>query len=133
VRIVSYSDFKRPDGSIDWGAFHREDVAAKKLDTNDGVYCSHCGAYIGGPVGYPQVCNQCQSLTHVSELIHSRLVRCPHCAQEIRPSEANASGRSGLFEPGLHEVVCVCAYHFTVETHVSYSFVSPALLKDPDV
>ena len=130
MRIVSYADFERPDGSIDWARFYAEAAAARALDVNDGVYCAHCGAYMVSGRGYPQTCLSCRTLASESEEVsHETFIRCPNCGNECGYHKANVSGRHGLLEAGDHDVICnECRHRFTVHTSVSYRFTSPARL-----
>lgn len=129
MRHVSYSEFKGPDGKIDWAAHRLAYEEARKLDVDDGVLCETCGTYLIFAKGHRQQCGQCKQLGDPGELIHDRFVRCPACGVTVGPSDANSSGRHGLFEDGDHTVFCnACDHEFMVNTQVSYAFTSPARL-----
>lgn len=128
MRHVSCSDFKRPDGKIDWDAHRKASEEARRLDVADGVFCRTCGSYLVLARGYSQECAQCQRLSNPEEFTHNHFVRCPACGVKCVSSDANSSGRDGLFGHGDHTVFCEeCQHQYMVNTDVSFCFTSPAL------
>jgi uncharacterized C2H2 Zn-finger protein len=100
-------------GKTDWAAYRAAERAA-------GNICTICGAYIVFGRGAPDTCHECKQLGNMGAPVdHSRLLRCPSCTHAWKPAEVYADGE--------HDVSCPsCQYLFTIETHVEYSFTSPA-------
>jgi hypothetical protein len=114
--MVSFSDFKGPDGHIDWPAVRAAEVAA-------GERCYQCKRLSIPSRGYRALCASCGALADPYEVVHSNMIRCPDCGV--------ARIVEDLYQEGTHSVTCYeCDYEFTVECTVSYSFTSPARLPD---
>ena len=122
--MISYKDFERPDGSVDWEACDR----AKKAV---GDSCTECGAFLLFGMGHPEKCASCKALVHDAGAVHhASSVRCPHCRKLMDVSDSELYA---LYEAGEHEITCHgCDREFTVSTSVSFSFESPALAKQDD-
>jgi hypothetical protein len=123
------SDFKLPDipgqkpSSYDWKAYRAAQVA-------NGEYCSQCGNWraLEGATGFPSRCGPCERADKVDqETDHPKMVRRPDCRHLFDPiGEDNYS----FYRDGAHAVTCPqCEAHFSFETHVTYSFTSPAMLR----
>jgi len=112
--IISLDDYKKEDGSIDWKAYERAQV-------NNGERCFKCGSFIVFAKGYRDKCASCQCLeTDTDSVTHNRFIRCPECRETMDVED--------LYEEGSHNVYCEhCDAEFTVATHISFSFESPAL------
>lgn len=119
--MISFNDYKKPNGDIDWAAHEAALVAA-------GEVCSQCGTYIirlfGKPSG-PTLCGSCKALIEDNDEVSSgSFVRCPACGNQMDACEPE------LYEDGSHDVTCdECDHEFEVETNISFSFTSPARLE----
>lgn len=73
--MISFNDYRDKDGSINWGAYRKAQIAA-------GEICKKCGAYISilRSKGYPELCGDCRSMGEdFGEVTHDKYVRCPNC------------------------------------------------------
>ena len=115
------SDHKKEDGSIDWESYRAAEKIENQIEVNEGKRCSDCGRYIIFAKGYPSLCGDCKSLRRDSDSVtHNRFVRCPECRETMEPED--------IYEEGSHDIYCEhCDHEFTVITHISFSFKSPAL------
>ena len=112
-------DFKKPDGSIDWEAYTKAQVAT-------GERCRKCGSYILFGSGYAQECSSCKRLQTDGEVAHESFIRCPACGQTFNPC-----GDYDVYNEGENDITCPsCAHEFTIETRITCSFTSPARLED---
>jgi hypothetical protein len=115
--LTSLTDFKKPDGNVDWKAYDAAQVA-------NGEKCYRCGgiASLFGR-GHRSLCGQCEELdSDRSEVLHDSLVRCPHCRHAWNVYEGD---NYALLKEDTHQVTCPeCEREFEVETRVSYSFTS---------
>jgi len=119
---ISYDDFRRKDGSIDWHALRSAEIG-------NGDICYVCGRFadIFGGKGYRQKCNECTQMDGSGELDHEKYLRCPRCGYHWDPYEAEDYK---VFEEDSHEVWCEkCDFKFEVSTMVTYCFTSPPRLK----
>lgn len=124
---MTCEDFRKPDGSYDWGAYRAAKDAEHKADVADGKYCYQCGRYlVWSNKGVRRRCGDCEALDHESDEVDSdTCVRCPKCR---RTASVSYDELFDLYEEGEHEVTCSsCDHEYTVSTRVSYSFNSPAL------
>ena len=117
---TNYQDYKTPTGQLDWKA-----LAAARIA--NGENCSQCNRIIVGERrGLRQLCGQCRNIAEPGELRHSSIFRCPSCRHTSTPERAELYE---LYDDGEHEITCDrCDHTFSVETHVSYTFTSPAVL-----
>ena len=128
--MVEFNDFKREDGSIDWEACRKAEVAAGERCKTCGssVYTPRFGISIDSPVIGPKDCGECSDIGKPEELSHSQYFRCPKCGHFNDPGYTE---NYKLFEDGEHEVGCgECDHDFTVSTSVSYDFTSPAMIQE---
>lgn len=63
-------------------------------DIIDGIYCQHCGDYLGAPTGYPRSCNSCNKPRKKNSHNHQqpkyvRSISDMLKAKGIRAEEAN--------------------------------------------
>lgn len=129
---MKYADFQDADGKIDWKAYNAASAEERKREVDSGRYCYSCGSYlIFGNRGYRQLCGQCESLRRdPGEVDHNKQIRCPGCNRIITVSGGEAYH---LYKEGGHSVTCEqCEAEFTVETRISYTFTSPAVLPKED-
>lgn len=121
--MISFDNYKDPaTGKINWRAYEKAQEAA-------GERCTCCGSLIYPGKGHHARCHDCESLDADPEINHDHLVRCPKCRNHWSPS-GNDDHRLA-YEDGEHEVSCEeCGHAFTVTTHVSYSYTSPAMIQD---
>lgn len=120
---MSFDKFRKPDGNIDWAAYHASEVA-------NGDICSKCGHFIlFGGKGHPVECGSCREMeTHHGEIRHEKYVRCPYCRHTFNPYDCEMFE---LLEEDCHDVSCpLCDKTFSVTTHITYSFRSPALVEE---
>lgn len=116
--MIRMDAYKRPDGSLDWSSY-------KTAQIENGEYCHQCRQMIVFQQGARTLCDDCKRLTNSEEFRHSRLVRCPECTVSFDPTDADYMS---LYRDGDHDVACPdCSFHFSIQTHISYTFVSPAL------
>lgn len=118
AECTDFNAFRKPDGTHDWSAYRKAQVA-------NGEICSQCGKiipFIGGSSGHPKTCSECKGMEAQSgeEVSHHSYVRCPKCGFLMEASELE------VYEDGDHEVSCwKCDHDFTITTSVSFSFTSP--------
>ncbi len=124
--FTSIKNFDKPDGSTDWAAYHKAQVA-------NGESCSKCNAFILlGDVGHPQRCHDCQNIdTKPGEVEHRHSVRCPKCQHIIDPFEYESGIDLGEAMSGGEgsDIDCPeCDTEFRVGVRVEYYFTSPPLV-----
>lgn len=126
MTFVRLDAFKQADGRIDWRAYNAAQVDA-------GEKCMTCGKFIfalWADVAGPQECHACKSLHGTPETDHESRIRCPRChhiGSAFGP-ECSWAGNE-LFQDGTHRVECPeCQFSFEIETHITYTFTSPAKL-----
>ena len=126
---MNITDFKREDGSLDWGAYHKH-----KVDIGD--ECMTCGTYMLNLNLFgrkrepePQDCISCRDIKGSSdEVTHDIYVRCPQCQHRWNPGDCDDYI---LYEEGEHEAWCgECDHKFEVSTYVKHTFTSPALSQE---
>ena len=113
-------DFKRPDGGYDWSAYQQAEIA-------DGERCTLCEKAIFAlyPTGYPTQCRECKDISRPQELSHSKRLRCPKCT-----TSHEVDWEDNIRTEGDHGIYCsACDFQFSIQTHVSYTFISPPLLE----
>lgn len=122
--MIRISDFKKSDSSIDWDAYNAAEKEERQDEINEGKRCSDCGKYIVFSIGRPTLCAACKRLKHDNDSVtHERFIRCPSCRETMEVED--------LYEEGAHDVYCnSCDAEFTVITHISFSFESPAIKID---
>lgn len=119
--MISFKDFEREDGTVDWQAHGRAEVAA-------GEKCYQCGDFILYSKGVRILCFDCNKATEDGELNHDRFLRCPKCRELWNPMD---SEDYQVFQEDSHDVSCQeCGHDFEVSTAVSYTFTSPAMVED---
>lgn len=115
--MVSMKDHEDEKGNLNWETYR----AAQK---QEGEVCMTCGAYLVIGKGHPQNCLQCSDAEKPDELRHDKFLRCPLCGETWNPSDAEDYE---VYEDGEHDVTCQhCDFEFRVQTHVSWTFTSPA-------
>lgn len=125
-KLLSYDDYKKEDGSIDWNAYRKAEIA-------NGDLCYQCGGsarLLGGP-GHRVLCGSCERLsTRLNEEVdHASRIRCPKCGY-VHVVDGDWDHYE-IFAEGEHSLTCSeCNHDFTIETHVSYSFTSPPRLDE---
>ena len=119
--MIKIKDFEREDGSTDWDAYHKAEMA-------NGDRCMTCGCYII-PIVFqdthgPRECNSCRNMiSDDGEVSHDSRVRCPHCGKITKVDDL---AEYGIYEEGELEMNCEeCEKEFTVQVQVSYSYTSP--------
>jgi len=119
--VISFEDYRRPDGSIDWRVYYQARV-------NAGEACAQCGALMLFPKGHPQTCPRCRRLSDdPGEVEHEILIRCPACRHTTKVTPDLPS----LYSEGDHSVICPeCEAEFTVSSEVQFRFTSPPLVAD---
>ena len=124
--MVHMKDYEKPDGSLDWGAYRKAQIA-------EGEVCYQCGTYIFlGAQGSQRLCSACKRLVTSSEKEeHPLLVRCPDCGHRESAEEA-VHGFRGYDEEECSVYCGVCGNEYTVIVHVNYEFESPARKEDED-
>lgn len=123
MSMVSIKDWKKPDDTIDWRGYRAARVS-------NGEVCFKCNTYITCTCapGHEQLCYECKDIAKPDELDHSSYVRCPSCGHAWNPGECDDYE---CFGDGEHRVQCgECDHCFEISTSVSYSFQSPAMLKE---
>lgn len=124
----SLDSFKRDDGSTNWAAYNAAMRDFNAARVANGEQCSECGTFIALHMGHPDRCPDCRRVhDDTDEVDHGSRIRCPKCR---RAWSVYDDGESSLFSEGEHDVTCECGHEFTVETIVSHTFTSPALLAE---
>ena len=117
--MLSYDNYRRPDGTIDLNAFHQ-------AEENIGERCYKCktGLYFSKNKSR-SLCSECSSMTtDIAEVTHGSLIRCPKCKNTF-----DICDDYELYDSGQHDVNCPeCNFKFQIDTFVEHSFTSPALL-----
>jgi len=125
-------DFKNEDGSFDWTAYGAAKKAEKEERKKSGKECYQCGAYIiFGGKGYRELCYDCRLLRDdTSETTSDNYIRCPKCKGL---SLVHDGDHYDLYEEGEHDITCLdCGHEYQIETSVTYSFQSPAVLGETE-
>jgi DNA-directed RNA polymerase subunit RPC12/RpoP len=129
---TNMDDFKKPDGHIDWNAYHEAEVQA-------GERCMRCRSNIFSFNLFsedksrgPRLCGSCKVMDQdEGEITHDDFIRCPHCGHQDRITDWDCDYGREKYEEGEHEVYCrECDKEFEITTHVSYSYTSPPMKKD---
>ena len=124
--MIPFADFKKTDGQIDWAALNKARVEA-------GEQCRTCHDWIFPAKGFRSQCRSCMELaTSRNEVTHKDSYRCPRCR---KIHKVRGGDNYELYEGGgEHTVTCwQCEHAFTIQTSVTYSFESPALIPEaPD-
>jgi hypothetical protein len=122
---VSMEDYRTKDG-INWKAYRAAEVKA-------GQKCYRCESLIVHPIltewsGGKRLCGSCRSMDNDNgPVFHDDFFRCPKCGFKMNKDEYDL-WECGIYEEGEHEIGCAgCNHNFTVTTHISYSFESPAM------
>lgn len=121
---IKMEDFRGADGQVDWSALNKARI-------ENGEQCYRCSrGFMIFAKGHRELCQTCKRFdSNDGEVDHHEYIRCPKC--KARQTIDYDSHGSEVYQEGDHEVMCnQCDYRFTIETTVSYSFESPALL-DP--
>ena len=133
---VKMEDYQDGEGFTDWTRYHAAQVAA-------GEACKQCGKLLlnlnlfgDPPLPGPKKCGACR---HVSEdkdeVSHDDILRCPKCKYEWS-SHDDDMWEDGIFQEGEHDITCRnedCGHEFQIETSITYTFRSPALLPEEPV
>lgn len=120
MNYTRMDDFKNPEtGRYDWERYN-------KAQRENGEKCIQCGAFIIFAAGYPRNCAACDAMSsNRNEVEHNSRIRCPGCGHSREVED--------LYEAGEHSVRCSwCEREFSVETKISFSFVSPKRIAEPD-
>jgi len=120
--MVNIKNFAKNDGT-DWGAYREAQVKA-------GEICCKCGRYlVFNKTGCQTICNSCVAVQDSKETVrHDKYIRCPKCNTTF---EAQIFLDFDIYEEGDHDVDCPeCGYFFIVETSVTYTFASPAVVDE---
>lgn len=124
--MIRISDYMTPEGKTDWKAY---DQARK----DSGEACYKCGHYILFGKGYRQMCDACTSLHRGGrgEVYSNRSgIRCPKCGFA---SHDPYDFSDDIYQEGTHELTCSrCDHEFEIETHVEYSWTSPAMIEEDE-
>jgi len=116
------------NGSTDWRAYKQAQIAA-------GEICYQCERYIVFHEKTEQrtLCSTCKTVNESTDSVkHNKFIRCPKCHSVFEPLTFS---EFDIYEEGDHDVDCPkCNYFFIVETVVTYSFESPAVMdKEEDL
>lgn len=123
--MIKISDYNTPDGKTDWTAY---DNARK----DSGEACYKCGSYILFGKGYRSMCDPCSKLRSYSNrdevYQNTKGIRCPKCRHVMDdPYDIGAD----IYQEGTHDITCnSCDHEFEIETHVEYSWTSPAMIEE---
>ena len=127
--MIKMSDYDKEDGTTDW-------VAYNKAQVNAGEKCMTCGTLMmvlslfgNTPKNYARECGNCKALKEDKDPVsHSDRVRCPKC-KYVR----EVDWEDGIHEDGEHGLTCEeCDTDFTIQTTISFSFESPALIEETE-
>jgi len=116
------NDYRKADGSVDWEAYRAAEVAS-------GARCQRCGDLIVFSQGVPTTCVACRDIaSDPGPVMHPKVIRCPKCgAVSVLANWDSGDYGGAKYEEGSHVVPCeTCGCQYTIETHVSYSYTSPA-------
>lgn len=123
---MSLEQFTRADGSIDWKAWDANRVA-------NGVLCYRCertASFLTTP-GHRKLCAACEQMDGPDEAESDDFIRCPKCGHQENISHWDGDYGDEKYTEGEHEVRCSeCDHGYTIETHISYSYTSPARLRE---
>lgn len=111
------------DGKTDMRSYNAAQLA-------NGDRCSECGVYIMFPKGHRDKCRSCEKArTDDGELTHTEKIRCPKCRHMMNSEDVAECTDYRLYNGNEDtKVTCLeCDHEFEVVTHISYSFVSPAM------
>lgn len=120
--MINWDDYKT-DGRTNWQALNAARIAA-------GEICQRCERFILFTKGHAALCDDCQRVDNEQgKVTHHGMLRCPKCRASFEVDSEMAGCH--IYGDGEHDVHCrECEHKFTVQTHVSYSFESPALLPE---
>jgi len=125
--MADMDQYRGADGNVNWEALRKAEVA-------EGSLCRSCGANLFPHRGYPSDCLSCQQMFNRScDVWHDKLLRCPKC-RHTWPAwyEWHHGENYTILEDddgAGHPIVCEeCDYEFKIETLVTRSFKSPALV-----
>lgn len=127
ISTLSFKDFT-VNGITNWKAY-------KEAQKAIGDVCYQCERYItlNRNAGKKTLCNSCREAHGSTDSIqHNKLIRCPKCNELFEPVVFRDFD---IYEEGEHDLDCPkCKYFFIVETTVTYTFESPAMmdLEDED-
>lgn len=125
--MISFADYKGPDGAVDWKRYNAARQAEIAAEVAAGKWCSRCGHYLLFAKGHPDKCFACKALDKPSECEHHKFIRCPACGRTFDPSEQDYYS---LYKDGEHRITCGdCNHQFEISTRTSYTFTSPARLE----
>ncbi|MBK8200696.1 MAG: hypothetical protein IPK75_20355 [Acidobacteria bacterium] len=119
--MVSHKDFTDTSGQTDWTAYN----LARQLA---GEICTRCKHPRTDQSGVAGLCFACTTMDRFTDglVLHPRRVRCHHCGHQNTPDRFDDPG---VYTAGVHKLTCAdCGRETPYETHVHYSFESPALL-----
>ena len=132
----SIDDFKKPNGDIDWTAYHEAEVQAGErcMKCRSHIFASMFRGIFGGKDREygPQLCGSCKSLTDDEdhEVTHDDYIRCPHCGHLDQISDWDCDYYREKYEDGEHTVYCSeCEKEYEITTHCSFSYTSPPMEK----
>ena len=127
--MVSMKDHEDAQGRVNWKAYTQAKVDA-------GEECMTCHDFMFDYRGQssPRECYRCRRMHTCTEeeVRHEKLVRCPFCRHEFDITDYMSHNcEYRWYEPEEHDIDCPqCEKTFTVTTHVSYEFTSPAVKED---
>ena len=131
MKLVLIADFTT-DGVVDWTSYNKACRDRDQEEKDQGNRCYKCGTFTLFGKGYPQTCSECEALHYRKDEVYSnpRGIRCPKCGHVMNdPYEIGAD----IYQEGLHDIICnLCDHEFEVETHVEYSWTSPARFEEED-
>lgn len=123
--MIDMESFRGKDGYIDFNAYH-------KAQADAGLICRTCYGYVPPLLKHygTRQCRQCSYLEKSNEkAYHDDKIRCPKCRHIW---EVDNGDNYNIMSDGDHGVSCPnCDHDFTINTMVSYTYVSPKLL-EPD-
>ena len=123
-------DYKKPDGHINFKAYHQAQKDA-------GERCRQCGGYmLTGIEGVPRTCVSCQCLNtnFDQEVAHEHYIRCPKCHMtfDVHNYASQCDEYDIYQQHDEYEVCCIyCEFCFFITVDVTYTFYSPAIIYDP--
>ena len=128
--MTSIDDHQNEDGTTNWAAL-------RKAEENNGQRCITCGTFMTNialfsdkDLKYARECVSCEQLVkNDGEVDHDERVRCPKCRHIMVVHDMEDYE---TYREDEHSVSCdECDHDFEIQTYVTYSFSSPAMLKEP--
>lgn len=123
--MINFKDFT-VNGTTDWKAY-------KDAQKSVGEICHQCERYITLNRNSKEktLCSLCKSMSKSPESVqHDKFIRCPKCNEVFEPI---AFIDFDIYEEGEHDLDCPkCKHFFIIETTVTYTFESPALVDEED-